>query len=266
MKQIIPFRKDIVLKTNIAEVTSISIEHDVKLDDKNNCFGEFIVSGTYKMTDVSINNEPFSYDIPFDIILDDDYIMSSVNVDINDFYYEIINDNILRVNIELSVVGKKNEKTPSPVFTEAKEDRNEIKGTDDCSLNVPITTLETDKSEFETLQSNDEVEDMEAVPLDYTDINEEIVDVVVPKKEIKTSKQTLPTKSDNNSNISIFDSLPDDDDNFSTYNVHIVQEGQTIENILEEYGCNLEELSKYNSLDDFGIGYKVIVPDCNEAN
>ena len=69
MKKIIPFSKDIEFDTNVAEINSISLEHTLKLKEENLVSGEFIVSGTYKMTDTSLNTDNFEYKIPFDISL-----------------------------------------------------------------------------------------------------------------------------------------------------------------------------------------------------
>ena len=42
------------------------------------------------MTDASINREKFSFTLPFDIALDSRYDASSLIIDIDNFYYEII--------------------------------------------------------------------------------------------------------------------------------------------------------------------------------
>ena len=106
MKKIIPFNKDIEF-TNIAEINSISLEHTLKLKEENLVSGEFIVSGTYKMTDTSLNTDNFEYKIPFDISIDKKYDTKDIDIDINDFYYEVINNKILSINIEVSIDGLK---------------------------------------------------------------------------------------------------------------------------------------------------------------
>ena len=58
MKQVVPFKKDIIFKSKIAEITSISLEHTLNLDD-DTISGDFIVSGDYKMTEASVNKEDF---------------------------------------------------------------------------------------------------------------------------------------------------------------------------------------------------------------
>ena len=107
MKKIIPFGKDIEFDTNVAEINSISLEHTLKLKEENLVSGEFIVSGTYKMTDTSLNTDNFEYKIPFDISIDKKYDTKDIDIDINDFYYEVINNKILSINIEVSIDGLK---------------------------------------------------------------------------------------------------------------------------------------------------------------
>ena len=92
MKQTIPFVKDISFNSKIAEITSISLEHNLKMENDDSVVGTFIVSGKYKVNQISINEEEFKKDINFDITLDDKYDSSKVIIDIDDFYYEIINE------------------------------------------------------------------------------------------------------------------------------------------------------------------------------
>ena len=103
MKKIVPFKKDIDFNTNIAEISSISLEHTLKLKEENLVSGEFIVSGTYKLTDTSLNVDSFEYKLPFDISIDKKYDTNNIDVDISDFYYEVIDNEILEVNIEVSL-------------------------------------------------------------------------------------------------------------------------------------------------------------------
>ena len=104
MKNIIPFTKNIKFNTKIYELTSISLEHNLMVED-NNINGEFIVSGNYKINDTSINSEPFIYGLPFNISLDNKYNAETISIDIDDFKYEIINEEILRVDIDVLIQG-----------------------------------------------------------------------------------------------------------------------------------------------------------------
>ena len=105
MKKIVPFKKDISFDNNIAEISSISLEHTLKLQEENIVSGEFIISGTYKMTEASLNVDPFEYKLPFDISVDKKYDTKNIDVDINDFYYEVTNNEILSVSIEVVLDG-----------------------------------------------------------------------------------------------------------------------------------------------------------------
>ena len=102
MKKIIPFKKEIKFNTNVAEIISISLDHNLTKEE-HSIKGVFIVSGEYKLTEASINTESFNYELPFTVAMDDKYILDNAKVDIDDFYYEIANSNTLVVNIDVSV-------------------------------------------------------------------------------------------------------------------------------------------------------------------
>ena len=104
MKKVIPFKKEIIFESNIAEITSISLEHNLEIKD-NSVIGSFDISGTYKMTLTSTITEDFNYNIPFEIALDERYLLDNAMADIDDFYYEILNDRVLSINIEVGIDG-----------------------------------------------------------------------------------------------------------------------------------------------------------------
>ena len=68
MNEIIPLKKDIIFKTRIGEITNITLDYDYKIDS-DMVIGGVDVSGSYKMTEASINSEDFLYTIPFSIAL-----------------------------------------------------------------------------------------------------------------------------------------------------------------------------------------------------
>ncbi len=149
MKKIVPFNKDIDLDTNIAEINSISLEHTLQMKEDNLISGTFIVSGQYKMTQGSINVDPFNYELPFDISIDKKYDTKNVIVDINDFYYELINNKILRVNIEVSVDGieEKSEREVDEVAENKEETLEEVSKEELSEENLNQETLEVFKEE-----------------------------------------------------------------------------------------------------------------------
>lgn len=99
MKQTIPFTKDITFKTKIGDLTSISLDNDLTLKGEDLIVGNFYIKGAYKLTKASSLTEEYSYKIPCEIAISDDYDTFDSTIDIDDFRYEIINDEILRVNI-----------------------------------------------------------------------------------------------------------------------------------------------------------------------
>ena len=66
MQKIVPFKKDILFKTNLSEIISISLDHELSKED-NFIKGKFVVAGEYKMLETSVNTEKFSYDLPFTV-------------------------------------------------------------------------------------------------------------------------------------------------------------------------------------------------------
>jgi hypothetical protein len=99
MNEIIPLNKDIIFKTRIGEISNISLEHDYKIDN-DMVIGSIDISGSYKMTEASVNYEDFIYTIPFSIALSKKIKEESLKIEIDDFKYKF-NRDILSVNIDL---------------------------------------------------------------------------------------------------------------------------------------------------------------------
>ena len=102
MKKTVPLNKELSFKSNLAQIISIALDHDFKLEERT-VKGNLIISGSYKMNDVSVNTEEFNFEIPVNIELSDKYILDNLNVSVDDFYYEILNNNVLLVNIEIGL-------------------------------------------------------------------------------------------------------------------------------------------------------------------
>ena len=98
MNKIIPFNKDITFNDRIGEIESIALDDTLKFVNPHNIKGELIVRGCHKVDDL---HDDFSYPMPVDITVDDKYDTKKASISIDDFYYEIINNNILRVKIDL---------------------------------------------------------------------------------------------------------------------------------------------------------------------
>ena len=98
----IPFTKEIIFKSKIAEIVSISLEEDVSIND-NELLGDFIISGEYKNLDVNVDAMPFNHVVPFKVELDKDVDINTLKYKIDDFDYEVIDEDILKVDITLHV-------------------------------------------------------------------------------------------------------------------------------------------------------------------
>lgn len=166
MKKLIPFQKDLSFDNKINEISSISLEHTLKLNEGNQISGEFIVSGTYKLTEASINVDPFEYILPFSISIDKKYETKNINVDINDFYYELVNNQILSINIEVVIdnLEEKEEifvtKEKTVIPNEPEDIREEIPNEENQEETETVSkteneNTETTKSIFENLDENE---------------------------------------------------------------------------------------------------------------
>lgn len=129
MKKIIPFKKDIAFNTNIGEVNSVSLEKYIETVNNNTVKGYFVIEGDYRLTESSVSLDPFEYKIPFDISVDKKYETDEMEIEIDNFYYEILNNKILSVNIDLSLDNlkeKKEEKKEEKRCIEKDEENTKI--------------------------------------------------------------------------------------------------------------------------------------------
>lgn len=230
MKQIIPFKKELPFKTKVSEITSISLERDIEVTEDKVVSGAFHITGDYKMNEGSISREDFSFDLPFDITLDPRYDISTVNADIEDFYYDIINEDTLKVNIDLFIEAE--------YLPEELSAPKEIEETPEETLRTPSTPM---------------------------DIPEE--DDIVPEKAEVKSPDISNTEESREETINIgtdlFSNL-DSTETYTTYYVYIVKEDDTLEKILTKYEISKEDFESYNDINNIKPGEKVIIPKKGE--
>ena len=229
MKQIVPFKKDLLFKTKVSEITSISLEREIDTSEAGIITGVFHITGDYKMNEGSINRDNFSFDLPFDITLDPRYDMSSVKADIEDFYYDIINNDTLKVNIDLFIEAEYLEE--EPVMEEQV-------------VEEPVREEVTQE-----VREEREEEKMDTIDIKKDDVKDVVSDEVREDDNI--------TASDLFSNL-------DDTETYTTYYVYIVKEEDTIDKILVKYGISKDELESYNDITNIKPGDKVIIPKTYE--
>ncbi len=241
MKKIIPFEKELVFKTKVCEITAISIEHNYKMEADDLITGKFIISGEYKMTEGSINREKFEYTIPFDIALDSRYDTNNMVVDIDDFNYSVVNNDILKVKITLYIEGDlvKAEEVP---LKEVKENVKEVTKEEEPEIvNSIIYNKKEEKELKEEVRESTEEEKKVELNVENVNINNNVNDSI---SEIKNS---------------LFDNL-DSGETYSTYHVYIVKEDDTIDKIMAKYNVSKDDLADYNDLSNIKPGDKVIIP------
>ena len=248
MKKIVPFTKDIKFNTKIYEITSISLEHNLTIEENNLVSGEFIISGEYKITDSSINSEPFIYGLPFDITLDTKYDMDRIKIDIDDFKFEIVNEEILRVNIDVLIEG-----IELVEIEEEKEISEEIKP----DLVIDSRSNSEEEKEKEEIDRFNIFENM--LKKEDTTMNNDSSDLFLQKDENIVKVNKSEDFIDNEMN-SIFNNFSEKDEKFVSYYVHIVRENDNIDTICLKYGVSVEKIKEYNNIDQIALGSKIIIP------
>lgn len=283
MKKLVPFTKEIEFKTMISKVTSISLEHTLRVEKDNLISGYFILEGTYKMTQASQIDEEFSYKIPVDIELDEKYDTSNITLDIDDFTYEVIDEEKMRLNITLCIDNIEEKEVVLPV-EDVIEDFDALELEDKNSGNreskndgvLDDLFLDTSKKVPLEFDSKKEIveEESEQNNNDNTINNAESVET---SNELIYENNTSNNTSNNNTNndtnkpqmvnnnvSSIFSSFKDNIETYKTYSVYIMKEEDTIDVVLQKYGVTREELEEYNDMSDIKTGSKIIVPSSSK--
>ena len=256
MKQIIPFVKDITFASKIYEITSIALEHNLKMENNDSIVGNFIISGKYKMNSISINEEDFDETINFDITLDDKYDASKIEIDIDNFYYEIVNEEYLRVHIDVLL--------DNLVYAK-KDERNEVKIEESKEIEINSTEERCVEDELpnylEKLSDHDTKQTEEINMVVENAYKKE--DYMIKQDNIKMPEEIKQEKTDILSG-ELSTNFLSNEEKYVTYKVHIIRENETVETVKELYGVTKEELEKYNTLENIMQGSKIIVPLDNE--
>jgi len=206
MKTIVPFTKEVKLDTRVAEITSISLEHELDVEE-DNLTGEFIISGDYKTHEISINRDAFTYRLPFHVELGGNVDRDSLDFEVLDFTYDLVDEDTLKLDIEFSV--------------EASERTVEVE------------------------------EDLEA-------LNDKIDEFIEGEKELFEPAEE--GRLDEESEMTILNTVVDKDDDFVTYNIHIVKESETIESICALYNADLDLVKHYNNIEEITSHDKLVIP------
>jgi len=229
----IPFENIIEFKTNLHEITKMSLEHDYNVND-GVVLGNFYISGEYKIYEVSINKEPFNYTLPFTVDLRDDIKKDTLEFNIEDFSYEVLDNKKLKVNIEYSLEAEIEE-----LFERVNE-----------------TELESELEFIDNFLENE---------VDKEDLIEE-VEIIEEEKEIikEKAEENKEDRVGEAEEKTIMETIKNSDDTFVTYHIHIVKENETKETICALYNVSSNFLNEYNNLDNIMTGDKVLIPQIDE--
>ena len=232
MKKIISFDKNLEFNSMIGDISSISLDHTLKFTDRSNINGEFIISGSYKLTEASRLEDKFEFKVPVEIILNETLDLESTSIEIEDFSYKIEDNDTLICHIEIRIEG-----VEEVILEEEKEVLLERECDDDIKTNIKNDPIE----EIKEIETSNE----------YIDIKE-------------TEKESIEDTSNNVG--SLFSSFKESDETFSTYSVYIMRNNDSIETIMNKYKVTKEQLEDYNNLNNIDIGSKIIIPTTNEES
>ena len=196
MKKIVPFSNTLKFKTDVSEITAISLEHKIN-KEKDSINGVFYISGEYKMMDGLVKEEPFKFDLPFDIALGTNYNIDTLDVDVDDFRYELVDNNKLKIDIEMYLDGEELIDKDEEIL-----DEKEVEEDRDSNL---LQEMISDKNE-ETENNIEENDNNEYVTYRVYRVNPgDTIDKIISKYEI--TKEELLDYNDNLDNIKPGDKL-----------------------------------------------------------
>lgn len=237
MKSVIPFSKELEFSTKIQEITSISLEREFEVKDLS-IEGNLFVTGEYKSHEVSANVLPFSYKIPFTIEVPENLVKESVSLEISDFAYDIEEEKKIKVNIELELNAEVDE----------KEEIEEIEP----------PQMEVDPEEIIRMMESNAKEEIEKEQEIESEESKEEEEVLEEPKEI------IAEENRGEEEEMILQTVTTEDE-YKTYHIHIIKDGENIETICTMYGSNTNLLAEYNDVSNIIPGEKLIIPSNDES-
>ena len=253
MRQIITLEKEIAFKTMVGEITSISLEPELDFINDSEIEGNLLITGTYKMTEASTIEENFNYKIPVNIMLTTSLDEEKRKIDINNFTYQIVNEEALEVKVEVLIEGLEKIEIDD-ITTESALENLEVR-----------EKIEEPKEEIEVLKT-EEVENTLHNLEEVKEKKEAVNEIFTEKDEIMENNNI---KEDNSKEAisSIFSAFANTAETYATYSIYILREDDNLEEIISKYKTTREALKEYNDLENLKIGTKLIIPtSINEAS
>ena len=252
MKKQVSFKKELMFKTRVSEISSISLEHNILKKDDGIISGEFIISGEYKMTEGSINREKYNFNLPFDIALNSKYDIDTAKIDIDNFYYDIVSNESLSVDIELVIDAEEvhnDMELDSNINNNVNLVTNERGDTiKDNNINID-TNVNTNMNTFDDKLSNE---------IDKSNDKEDNANIKQPREINIDNTNTNNNTNLDKANTNMFTNM--EEETYKAYYVYIVREDDTIDKILAKYNITKEDFELYNNITDIKVNDKVIIP------
>ena len=243
MKSVIPFTKELDFNAKVQEITSISLEREFSVED-GSVVGNLFVSGDYKSHEISVNVTPFSFKIPFTIEIPDNLDKDSITIEISDFAYDMVDDSKITVHIELELEGNE-------IVQEVEEDEFVDVPVEVDSEEILKMMEERKDEEIEKDQNEEDEKAQEEFIEENSTENDDERDKVQEIEIVKESEDVLMQNIDT-------------DSEYTTYHIHMVKEGETVETICTMYNSNINLLMDYNDLSNLTPGEKILIPSENE--
>ncbi len=244
MKSVIPFSKELEFSTKIQEITSISLEREFEVKDLS-IEGNLFVTGEYKSHEVSANVLPFSYKIPFTIEVPENLVKESVSLEISDFAYDIEEEKKIKVNIELELNAEVDE----------KEEIEEIEP----------PQMEVDPEEIIRMMESSAKEEQEEIEKEQEIESEEPKEEEEVLEETKEEPKEIIAEENRGEEEEMILQTVTTEDEYKTYHIHIIKDGENIETICTMYGSNANLLAEYNDVSNIIPGEKLIIPSNDES-
>lgn len=252
MKENYLIEKEIKFSNNIAEIISISLEEKHEFKD-NKVEGNFIVSGEYKIHEISLNKEKFSYKIPFSQEIKNDIDPETLELEITNFVYDSDNDN-LYVTINYLITGDRKD----ILLFDDEEDLDEFLKSREVDLVIDDINNDIDNC-LEKQEERVVIEGSEKNSEENLEEKREVKEVEPIVEEDKINDRDMEqSKEELLKNVNV------DDDNYITYKVHIVKQEDTEEAIMLKYNITMDDLKEYNNYTNLSLGDKLIIPVVNE--
>lgn len=237
MNQVYTLDRDFLFKSKIYEITSISVEQNFEVNSSN-IYGDFIVSGSYRLHEISINKEDFSFKVPFKHELPSNINLDTVKLDISDFNYNFNNLDELSVHIEYIVTAEEG---------------------------VKVFESEDKLDDFLNEQKKQDVDiiDLRSTPIDLP--NEIMMPIAKGEKESSTDNKEVNITPNENKQDKIDENMIinsiNGEDEYVLYHVHTVGISDSIESITKKYNISVNTLKEYNTFDTLELNMKLIIPN-----